>query len=155
MCGIAIFRQLPQLESETSVVMSARKIAAALISAPMMTAWSIAAITPRGKSVWTCVAVYAHGRNLSFPILCFLRPFARSITQLAITLWSDINLRNQALSLLESVNRFEGTDLEDVVHILKNVDPADGSANKSADNLLSRIAPHSSGMSEKQRIQSE
>ena len=77
MCGIAIFRQLPQLESETSVVMSARKIAAALISAPMMTAWSIAAITPRGKSVWTCVAVYAHGRNLSFAILCFLRPFAR------------------------------------------------------------------------------
>jgi hypothetical protein len=66
---------------------------------------------------------------------------ARSITQLALTLSSDENLKLPALALLESINKFDDTDLPDVLHILRALEAAQGTTAERARNLLKRIAP--------------
>ena len=66
---------------------------------------------------------------------------SRSITQLAIALSSDENLKNPAISLLESVNEFDESDLQDVLHVLRTFETTQGVVSERARSLLKRIAP--------------
>lgn len=64
---------------------------------------------------------------------------ARAITQLAVTLSSDDNLKTQAISLLESVSEFDEADVPDVIHVLKNIESAQTGLSDRARHLLQRI----------------
>jgi hypothetical protein len=64
---------------------------------------------------------------------------SRSITQLAVTLSSDDNLKAPALDLLESINEFDQPDRQDVLHVLTSIEATQGPLSDRAKTLLTRI----------------
>jgi hypothetical protein len=70
---------------------------------------------------------------------------SRSITQLAVTLSSDEALKPQALAILESVAEFDDADIQDVAHVLRNIESSQPDFSERARKVLQRLPAESGG----------